>query len=155
MTRPSRARKEQRPLNAIVRIQALVSLVSVIAVGVLAIPSSYEVFRFPKEIWVRGETIVLLACWALLAIYGVRPPISKGDRPVLLFTAAALLWVWVTALCSTNRALSIHSALWASAIAVVFVTMYILARQRGRASDLWFLILPGCLNALLPLMQVP
>lgn len=131
----------------------VVPLFSMIAIAFLVIPLTKDPFRFPKDLLVRAEAIVLIACWILLAIRGARPPVKPLDRPVMLLAAATLLWTAVTALFAANRALSVPALAWAVAVVVVLVSTYLALAERRRLSDLWFLLAPALVNAVIAILQ--
>ena len=147
MTRTARPPKKSRLQNAIVGVQVFVCFASLIAVAFAVAPATDDVFRFPKNLWVRGETIVLLATWLIALLYGIRPTFTKADRPVLALAGAAVGWTWLSAVFATNRLLSLNAALWTTAIAMIYLTMYLIARDRRRLGDLWLLLGAAAVNA--------
>lgn len=125
----------------------------VLAVGLLVTAtittSGSDNFRLPKELAFRAEAIVLLL-FAVFALTAKRWVLER--RPEFVLAGVIVAWAAITALTSTNRALSADSMITVVAAAVIFVATCIAARERSFvAIDL---VMPGaCINAVIVILQ--
>jgi O-antigen ligase len=83
---------------------------TVFLLPLLCIPASYDAFRYPKELLFRGVAIVIVAIFAIAAVWkGIRWNAIVRHRAVGILALAIAIWVIVTTALSTNRLLSVHA----------------------------------------------
>lgn len=131
------------------------AVLAVLAAGALVIPVIYshgdDPFRYPKELAFRGEAIALLALAVFWATARTRTwRIPRGRE--LVVVAAAIAWVLLTTLLSTNRTLSADALITVVAAAVIFVATSVAAQGRSfLAVDV--LMIGACVNAATVVLQ--
>lgn len=137
---------------------ALRWLTPVIAAGVLLVPlvmsmSGEEVFRYPKELFLRLEVVVVAVLLLALALLGRLdlPRISLRQRWVAI-TALICGWTVVTALVSTNRFVSIPPTVRVLECALLFVVTVLVLRDRPLPFAGLFIV-PAVVNAAVYLLQ--
>lgn len=133
-------------------------LTGIIAAGTLLIPlvmsfSGADPFRFPKELALRAEAILVVMALALM--WGFRPaalPRLPRREPWLILLAAICAWTLLCALVATNRLISIGPAVRVLEYALLFVVTVL--AMRGRPA--WFAALvvpPALINAVVYILQ--
>ena len=134
---------------------AALAVLVTLAAGLIVIPavfsSGLDTFRLPKELVFRAEAITLL----MLAVFWAtsrRRTWTFAMRPEFLVTAAVVGWTVITTVTSTNRLLSTDSLITVVAAAVIFIATC-LAAQRVTLIAVDVLMLTGCVNALLVILQ--
>ena len=134
-------------------------LTGILAAGALLIPLIVSVdgedpFRYPKELALRVEVILVVAALAVIWAFGRRralPPLPVREKWVQL-TAAICAWTMLCALLSTNRLISVPVAIRILAYALLFVVTVL--AMRGRPSWLVGLIVPpAVVNAVIYVLQ--
>jgi O-antigen ligase len=131
-------------------------LTGIVAAGTLIplIVSVYgeDSFRYPKELGLRVEAILIAAALALVWGFGrLRFRVDVRERWLML-TAAICLWTIVCALVSTNRLVSLPPTIRVLEYALLFVVTVLVMREKPA----WFagLIVPaGIVNALVYALQ--
>jgi len=115
--------------------------------------SGYDSFRLPKEIVFRGGAILLAALLALrlIALYTppLRPP-ALSRRLVLI--SVTVLWVALTALTATNRALATEALITVLCAVVFFVAVSISAPRRLTLAAV-VVLAPAAINSMIFLLQ--
>jgi O-antigen ligase len=87
---------------------------------------SGDLFRLPKELFMRADAIALLALMLIgWTLSGRWPRRDTLRDPVVALALAATLWTAVTTLASDNRAMSAHSLIWVASFAVFVCAMRI------------------------------
>ncbi len=131
------------------------SVLAVLVVSALVIPTILtngpDPFRLPKELVFRGEAIVLLAL-AAFWLTARRRTWRFGKRPAFLLATAILGWTLLTTIASTNRQLSIDSLITVAAAVVIFIATC-LAAQTMTLVAVDVLIIGGCVNAVIVILQ--
>jgi O-antigen ligase len=133
-------------------------LTAVIAAGALVIPvliswSGDDTFRYPKELALRAEVLVIIAILAIAWGFGRidLPPLDLRATWLRL-TAAICAWTIVCALLSMNRRVSIPPTARVLAFAVLFViTVLILRRLPVRFAGI--IVLPAIVNSVIYILQ--
>jgi len=111
-----------------------------------------ENFRFPKELLVRGEAILLLVLGIIVWIFTNRAlPTWRRDL-VLLMPLLAVAWTAVTTITSLHPTLSRMTLLWVAANAIIFLAAYITARSRSLGS-IYAVLAAAMVNAVLAICQ--
>ncbi|MGZ8797766.1 MAG: O-antigen ligase family protein [Thermoanaerobaculia bacterium] len=132
---------------------SLVIIASVVAVGFFIVPTAKEAFRFPKDILIRAEGIVLIASWILLFLRGIKPAYRPADKPVALLVSAVIVWTGFTSLMAINRTLSAYAFAWTVTVAVILLSTYVVIGERRRMSDIVPLLVPALANAIIAICQ--
>jgi len=122
-------------------------------VGFFIVPTAKEAFRFPKDILIRAEGIVLIASWILLFLRGIKPAYRPADKPVALLVSAVIVWTGFTSLIAINRTLSAYAFAWTFTVAVILLSTYVVIGERRRMSDLVPLLVPALANAIIAICQ--
>ena len=121
--------------------------------GFFIVPTAKEVFRFPKDILIRAEGIVLIASWILLFLRGIKPAYRPADKPVALLVSAVIVWTGFTSLIAINRTLSAYAFAWTVTVAVILLSTYVVIGERRRMSDIVALLVPALANAIIAICQ--
>src|SRR5258708_882036 len=133
-------------------------LTAIIAAGALLIPvvmsiSGEDAFRFPKELALRAEVILIVV--AMTVAWAFRrldlPRLDVRARWLQL-TALICVWTIVCALVSTNRLVSISPTLRVIEFAFLFVVTVLVLRTRPS----WFagfVVPPAILNGIIYILQ--
>jgi O-antigen ligase len=120
----------------------------------LVISHGLDVFRYPKELLFRGESI--LATAALAVFFVIAPDTVRKRLPAirteLVIVAAAVAWTAFAAALSTNRAISVESLAFVATAAAVFVATVIAARTWHSGAAVVILI-PAMLSSVIVLLQ--
>lgn len=133
-------------------------LTRIIAAGVVLIPlvmslTGEDAFRFPKELALRAEVILLIVVLALTWGFG-RPGLPRLDlrEKWLALTALICGWTMVCTLTSTNRVVSVPATVRVLEFAFVFVITVLVLRTRPS----WFagiIVFPAILNGIIYILQ--
>jgi len=134
-----------------------VAIVVVIATGATLIPltasrTTLEAFRLPKELAFRAEAITLLVLavwWALSKRRTWHFEWRRGDMMMPLIITG---WSALTALTSTNRAVSASSFLTIVAAVVIFIATTA-AAQSARIVIIDVVMFACCVNAIVVMLQ--
>jgi O-antigen ligase len=115
------------------------------AIPIYYSPAGKDPFRFPKEILLRAEAIMIAA---IAVAWPWQLPITSSRREsrVMLFVLLIVAWTIVITLTSTHRVLSLESLIRVVALAIIFVLTYLLARGKSLLA-LLAVIAPACINA--------
>jgi O-antigen ligase len=132
---------------------SFVIIASVVAVGFFIVPTAKEGFRFPKDILIRAEGIMLIASWILLFLRGIKPAYRPADKPVALLVSAVIVWTGFTSLIAINRTLSAYAFAWTVTVAVILLSTYVVIGERRRMSDIVPLLVPALANAIIAISQ--
>jgi hypothetical protein len=111
-------------------------------------------FRAPKEYFLRGGSILVMATLAIRWLYSPhqsRHELSKY-RAATLTAAAVVIWTAITTAFSTNTALSLWTLLYVVLCAGFFVGTMIVVNRRSVAA-IYILLAPGVINTALLLLQ--
>ncbi|HXH37635.1 MAG TPA: O-antigen ligase family protein [Thermoanaerobaculia bacterium] len=154
-----RAVASRKPPPAVeVPSTALRWLTPVIAAGALLVPlvmsmSGEEVFRYPKELFLRLEVVVVAVLLLSLALLGRLdlPRISLRQKWVAI-TVLICGWTVLTALVSTNRFVSIPPTVRVLEYALLFVVTVLIVRDRALPFA-GLLVAPAIVNAVIYLLQ--
>ena len=134
------------------RLLRSIVLLGAAGIPLAVLPHAFDAFRFPKELALRAEAIILAAALLLAALHGERVSFRR-DR-WFLWPAAAMGWMVVTTLFSSNLRLSTITLLAAMATLIVyFVTVRVAALSK---SPRLFVVVPlviAALNAALGVVQ--
>jgi O-antigen ligase len=133
-------------------------LTAIIAAGALLIPvvmslSGEDVFRFPKELALRAEVILIIVVLSLAWGFG-RLGLPRLDFRAkwLALTALICAWTIVCAFVSTNHLVSIPPAVHVLECGLLFVVTVLVLRARPA----WFagiIVVPAILNAIIYILQ--
>ena len=133
-------------------------LTGIVAAGALLIPLVVSVtgedpFRYPKELALRFEVILLVAALAIAWGFGrlALPRLDVREKWLAL-TAAICAWTIVCALASTNRLVSFASTVLVLEYALLFAVTVLVMRGR----PVWFAALalpPAIVNAVVYILQ--
>ena len=133
-------------------------LTPIIAAGALLIPvvmslSGEDAFRFPKELALRAEVILIGIVLALAWAFG-RAGLPRLDLRAkwLALTALICAWTIVCALVSTNHLVSVPPTVRVLEYAFLFVVTVLVLRPRPT----WFagiIVLPAILNGIIYILQ--
>jgi O-antigen ligase len=129
------------------------AVAAVITVPVTMSLNGTEAFRTPKLLLLTAFSICIAVAGVAVWLRGRRQagePIAL--RTVPLFAGVAVAWTAVSTLVSTNRALSLETLVWVTAVAVFAIAVDLGGRTRGTLSMAWPL-LPASINALIFLLQ--
>lgn len=120
---------------------------------VFASMTGMDSFRYPKELFFRAEGVLLLgiALSAPLLLPNVHLRLTL-PKTTWALTGAILLWVSLTTLTSTNRALSLLSLLWVTCSIVIFAMTSWLARQRS-INVVAIVLIPAVANSIVAISQ--
>ncbi len=150
--------RERRPLPAEEGAAGLRWLTPIIAAGALLIPvvmslSGEDAFRFPKELVIRAEVILIMIVLALAWAFG-RTGLPRLDLRAkwLVLTALICTWTIVCALVSTNHLVSIPPTVRVLEYAFLFVVTVLVLR----AQPSWFagiIVPPAILNGFIYILQ--
>jgi O-antigen ligase len=125
----------------------------VIATPLIYLPQATELFRFPKNLYFRAGMIVLTT---LLLVGVIRDGFRIDRRELKKFPAvlgiAVAAWTAVTAIISTNAALSVHALTIVLAYLLFFLTARSLLKDRPVAA-LNLVMIPALINGLLVMLQ--
>lgn len=134
------------------------ALLTLALAGLIAIPlfkyPGLDAFRYPKEMLLRAEAILVTALGVSWWILG-RLPLDRRAllrKPWVLWLLSVLGWSTITTLTSTNRLVSFQTLLYIAAMSAVFVGTVAAVRGRG----LWVAavpLLPAAINVVVLLMQ--
>jgi len=137
---------------------ALRWLTPIIAAGALLIPlvmslSGEDAFRFPKELALRTEVILIVIILALAWAFGhLGLPRLDLRAKWLVLTVLICAWTIVCALASTNHLVSIPPTVRVLEYALVFVATVLVLRARPS----WFaglIVLPAIVNGIIYILQ--
>ena len=121
-----------------------------VAIPLVFIRDSYDMFRLPKVLLLRAQAILLVATALAAFVMGAR--FAKPGRKVVITAIAGLAGLAILTLTSTNRAASIEAAGTILATVVVFVATVWIARNHG-----WILLaaplIAASLNAALVFVE--
>jgi O-antigen ligase len=150
---PDRTAKRESTTLIAGAIQLTVIATTVAALTFVA-PSGLNSFRFPKELVLRGQAIVLLALVGVaLALGLLQVRALLRPRPELVLAGLVLAWMAVATAASTNARVSLDALLLVGA-AVVFFVVTLAAGERLGLRSLVPLIIAGLANSVLYLLQV-
>jgi O-antigen ligase len=130
-----------------------VTVVAMVAIPLFMYPG-LEAFRYPKELLLRAEAIILAALGASWWVLG-RLSIDRKAvlrKPWVLWMLSVLAWSSLTTLTSSNRLVSLWTLTYIAAMSVVFVATVAAAKGRGP----WLAavpLLPGIVNVVVLLLQ--
>jgi O-antigen ligase len=127
-------------------------LAGAFALPLVFVRDAFDRFRLPKELFLRGEAILLISVSLAALLLGARfPRFNWRDRSIALPLAAFGVMVVLT-IASTKPALSAHALVAAaSTLAVYFATI---AAARNRASIVAIVpLVAAVLNALLVIIE--
>jgi O-antigen ligase len=133
-------------------------LTPIIAAGALLIPlvmslSGEDAFRFPKELALRAEVILISVVIALIWGLG-RPGLPRLDVRANWFALTALIcgWTIVCTFTSTNRLVSVPATVRVLEYAFLFVITVLVLRTRPA----WFagiIVFPAIVNGTIYILQ--
>lgn len=125
----------------------------VVVIPLLVSPTGRDSFRYPKELLLRAEGIVIAVVLALGAIFGHGLIRRVGwKHPAILLGVVVVGWTAVATLASTNRSLSLFSFLWVVSSVLFFVGALVVLKEAGHQS-LWLALAPAVVNAAILLLQ--
>jgi O-antigen ligase len=109
------------------RLQRLIRAFLVLTPAIVPMvysPHSGDLFRLPKELFVRADAIALLALMLIGWLLSGRWPRREVLRdPIVAVALAATLWTALATLASPNRTISAHSLIWVASLAVFVCAM--------------------------------
>jgi O-antigen ligase len=113
-----------------------------------------EAFRYPKELVLRAEAIILTALAASWWVLGRLAVDRKAllRKPWAVWLLSAVGWSILTTLTASNRLVSLQSLAYIGAMSVVFVATILAAHGRGT----WMAtvpLLPGVINVIVLMLQ--
>lgn len=117
--------------------------------------SGRDEFRAPKEYFLRGGSILVIAALAIRWLYwpqNTRQELAR-HRAAIMTAVAVVVWTGVTTIFSTNIALSLWTLLRVVLCAGFFVGALIAVNRRS-AVAIYILLAPGLINTALLLLQV-
>jgi O-antigen ligase len=154
--------KKSRPSAAAATIEDPWSRWSwfIVAGGAVVLPlvvgyGTREGFRFPKDLLLVAiaiAVVTILAAGSELQKTGILGRLMQ-ERAALELTAAAAVWVSLTAALSSNRILSLFAVARFAAAAAIFLAALSLIRTRS-FRVLGLLLVPGVVNAVVVLLQI-
>ncbi|HVR39335.1 MAG TPA: O-antigen ligase family protein [Thermoanaerobaculia bacterium] len=119
------------------RERFLLALTCAVLAGVAAAPhivspTGHDTFRFPKELWVRGEGIVFAVLLILGFLWGwIDTGVFKRERGVFALVAGIVAWTGIATIFSTYPGQSVWSLFYVTSGAVIFVATVIAALRRS------------------------
>ncbi|MEK6372939.1 MAG: O-antigen ligase family protein [Acidobacteriota bacterium] len=134
-----------------------IAIVVVVAIGATLIPltasrTTLDSFRLPKELAFRAEAITLLVLAVWWALSKRRSWHFEWRRAEMTLPLIIIAWSALTALTSTNRALSAGSLLTIVAAAVIFIAT-MAAAQSVRIVIVDVVMIACCVNAIVVMLQ--
>ena len=136
------------------RVLLFVVLAGVVTIPLFLFPGP-DAFRFPKEMVLRVEAIVLAALAASWWILG-KLDVDRREllrKPLTIWLLAVLGWSTLTTLTAENRLVSAASLAYIVAMSVVFVATLVVSRERG----MWLAavpLAPAIVNGVVLFLQV-
>jgi len=112
----------------------IVALTTVLLVPLIVTASTYNSYRLPKEMFVRGAGIAIAALALIRWLLFGWSPRWRPDHK-WFFVALVVGWSIVTALTASNRVLALESIAWIGGCAILF-----LALDAGLPGRWWSLI---------------
>lgn len=119
------------------RERFFLTLLGVVLAGIaiapqVIVPTGEDPYRFPKELWLRAEGIVLAVVLILGLLWGwLDRRAFARERNVFILVAAVVVWTGVTTMLSTYPAMSVWSLFYVTAAAIVFIATLIAAFRRS------------------------
>lgn len=113
------------------RLLAVCVSIGIFGVSLFSMPSGEDSFRLPKEIWFRGQGIVLGALLLIAAVwgrFGWRALVR--DRGVAIVAFGSVLWTGIATLASSHRWMSAWTLAYVACGAVIFLAVWRAARLR-------------------------
>lgn len=112
---------------------AWLTVATLLVIPLAVTPGRYDVYRVFKELLLRAEGILagvllvaaLLFCWSRQGVRALR------DSVTVRIAAAAVAWTVVTTLTSTNRLLSVETAVSIACAALVAIGAWFAAPRNG------------------------
>jgi len=120
-------------------------VVAALLIPIYYVPAGKDPFRFPKEILLRAEAMMIVAI-ALAWPWRLPIAITKRERVIILYVLAVVAWTVAITITSTHRTLSLESLARVAALAIIFIATYVLARGKSLLAIL-AVIAPACVNA--------
>jgi O-antigen ligase len=127
---------------------------AVFLIPLICSPSSFDSFRFPKELLFRGVAIIIVAIFAIAAVWnGIERPALARHRAVLIVIAAIVFWTLVTTALSTNRLLSVRALEYTLDALIFFGGVWVATSELGIRQLIAPAFAGGVVNALLAIAQ--
>lgn len=96
------------------------------------VPTGEDPYRFPKELWVRAEGILLAVVIILGFLWGwLDTRVFARERNVFVLVAAIVAWTGVATIFSSHPAMSVWSLFYVTSSAIIFVATVIAAFRRS------------------------
>src|SRR5262249_16262896 len=118
----------------------VIALMTIFFVPLIVTPSTYESYRLPKEMVMRGAGIALLALPLIRVLLYCPCPRWRPDYK-WLFCGLVILWSLVTVLTARNRILAMESMVWIVGCIVLFIALNTGFRDR------WWMLIYTALSA--------
>jgi len=127
-------------------------LLGALCIPLIVLPHAFDAFRLPKELALRAEGVLIVACFLSAMVMGVRPRV-RFDRWLVL-PSIALLWMIVTAMTSTNQIVSGWRVVAGVATLIVFIAT-MRSAENGRAFLLLIAVplVAAVVNAIVDVLQ--
>lgn len=117
-------------------------------------PSASDAFRFPKELLFRGVAILIVAIFAIAAVWnGIERPLIVQHRALVIAIAAIALWALVTTAFSTNRLLSVRAFEYTIDALIFFAGAWVATAGLGIRQLIAPAFAAGVVNSLLAISQ--
>lgn len=142
---PARATQEVRTNRIGARLIWIVIVAAAVAIPIYYSPAGKDPFRFPKEILLRAEAMIIAAI-ALAWPWRLSIRVNRREGLVMLFVLLIVAWTVVITTTSTYPLLSVASLIRVVGLAIIFSATYLLARGKSLIA-LLAVIAPACVNA--------
>lgn len=127
-------------------------LLGALSIPLVVLPHAYDAFRLPKELALRGEAILIVAALLAALVMGERTRM-RIDRWTLL-PIAAMVWMVLVAMTSTNTIVSASRVVAGVATLIVFfATMRSAERERAFLPLLAVPFIAASANAIIDILQ--
>jgi putative inorganic carbon (HCO3(-)) transporter len=130
----------------------MVALGTVATIPLVMNPAAADVYRMPKELWLRGGAILLIAIALVEWIIHSRLAFSFRPHSAVRLTAGAVAWTVVSTVTSQQQTISVVSLAWVLSCAILFLAALETAQRRS-IHALWAVMIPASIGAVTCLRQ--